>query len=176
MKVLFVCVLVLVGVSFYDTLSSAEMETEYGELSLLVEAVWYKVPAMDVIEASVSIEREDMKEDVLDLEFFLQYPDGKTTDIANIPDGNLGEVDTVSVKFYIWCHDLGGWSVFVFSDGVFEFIGRTKLDFPVGDWAVVVIDRETKDTVAELPLYVAISKPTQITERLSSGIYDDDVF
>lgn len=181
MKALFLCVLVLVGGTvFYDILSSAEMETEYEELHLLVEAMWYKVPAMDVIEASVSI--KDIKEEVnvtpcLDLEFYLQYPDGETTDIANIPEGEcLGEVDTVSVKFYIWCHDFGGWSVFVFSDGVFEFIGRTRLDFPVGDWAVIVVDRETKDTVAELPLYVAISKPTQVAERLSKGTYGDDVF
>lgn len=168
MKVLFVCVLVLMGAT-YDVLSSAEMETEYEEHHVRVEAVWYKVPAIDVIEASVTVKDMDT---TLDVAFFLRYPDGDITDSANIPEGTLGEVDTVSVKFYIWCHDLGGWSVFIFSDGVFEFIGRTKLDFPVGDWAVIVVDRETKDIVAELPLYVAISKPTQITERLSKGVYE----
>jgi hypothetical protein len=146
------------------------MEVEYGEFHLVIDAMWYKVPAMDVIEASVFL--KDGADSYLYPVFYLKYPDGEKTEFANIPledEDCLGEVDTVSVKFYIWCHDFGGWSVFVFSheENVFERIGRTELDFPVGDWAVIVVDRETGKALAELPLYVAISKPTGMSDRLS---------
>lgn len=157
-------VLVLIGgVNALEVLSYASMETEYEDMELLVETSWYKVPAMDVIEASVTlIEPADSSFCPV---FFLRYPDGETTDTALRPledeEPCLGEVDTITVKFWIWCHDWGGWSIFMFTEeNVFERIGRTKLDYPVGDWAVIVVDRETDTVVAELPLYVAIFKPT----------------
>ena len=164
-------VLLLGGASSYEILSYASMETEYEEFQLLVEAMWYKVPAMDIIEASVSL--REPADSLLYPAFFLRYPDGETTDIANIPLEDLdclGEGDTVSVKFYIWCHDFGGWSIFIFNDidNVFERIGRTELDYPVGEWAVIVMDRETEAVVAELPLYVAISKPVGRSKRLAA--------
>lgn len=154
----------------HKILSHESMEVEYEEFHLVIDAMWYKVPAMDVIEASVSLKRGT--DSYLYPVFYLKYPDGEKTESANIPledEDCLGEVDTVSVKFYIWCHDFGGWSVFVFSheENVFERIGRTELDFPVGEWAVIVVDRETGKTLAELPLYVAISKPTGMSDRLS---------
>ena len=143
-----------------DVLSYASMETEYDGMQLLVEVMWYKVPAMDIIGASVTV--KEPSDTYMYPVFFLRYPDGETTDIALSPvegEDCLGEVDTVSVKFYIWCHDFGGWSIFTFSEeNVFERIGRTKLDYPVGEWAVIVVDKDTDTVVAELPLYVAISK------------------
>ncbi|MBU6996491.1 MAG: hypothetical protein HXS41_07840 [Theionarchaea archaeon] len=172
-----VCVLFLVGMvqaGRDNVLSYASMETEYNDISLLVEGMWYKVPAIDVIEATIL--SKGCKGSFLCPEFYLQYPDGDRTSIANVPvegEGCLGEL--VSVKFYIWCHDLGGWSVFYFEDGAFVFIGRTKLDFPVGEWVIVVVDRETGDTVAELPLHVEISKPTMILDRFSQGVYHEKV-
>lgn len=163
MKWVALVVLVLAGMGTFNVLSSAGMETEYEDMQLLVEAMWYKVPAMDVIEASVSL-KEPADSSFYPV-FFLRYPDGETTDIALKPlegeEDCLGEVDTISVKFWIWCHDFGGWSIFAFTEeNVYERIGRTKLDYPVGDWAVIVVDRETDTVVAELPLYVAIFKPT----------------
>jgi len=92
-------VLLLGGASSYEILSYASMETEYEEFQLLVEAMWYKVPAMDIIEASVSL--REPADSLLYPAFFLRYPDGETTDIANIPLEDLdclGEGDTVSVR------------------------------------------------------------------------------
>jgi hypothetical protein len=171
------CVLFFAGMvqAGRDTvLSYASMETEYNDIPLFVEGMWYKVPAIDVIEATIS--SQGCEDSCLCPEFYLQYPDGDRTDSANVPvEGEDCLGDQVSVKFYIWCHDLGGWSVFYFKDGIFVFIGRTKLDFPVGEWVIVVVDRETGDTVAELPLYVEISKPTMIVDRFSQGLYDDKI-
>lgn len=174
-KVVVLLALLLMGgiKADHKILSYEQMETEYEEFHLVVEAMWYKVPAMDIIEASVTLE-EDADSCLYPI-FLLRYPDGEKTYSANIPlegEDCLGEVDSVSVKFYIWCHDFGGWSIFVFSDeeNVFERIGRTELDFPVGEWAVIVVDRETGSVVAELPLYVAISKPTGMSGRLSAEI------
>ncbi|MGD2246903.1 MAG: hypothetical protein PVF58_00745 [Candidatus Methanofastidiosia archaeon] len=174
-KIALFCVLVMVvgGVkASSDVLSYAHIETEHEDHHLLVEAMWYKVPAMDVIEVIVSEEQSDM-EHCLHLEFYLRYPDGDTTETANIPlEGEcLGEAGSVSVKFYIWCHDFGGWSVFLFSEGAFKFIGRTEMDFPIGEWAVIVVDQETDEVVAELPLYVEIFKPRGIVDLLSKGKY-----
>ncbi|MBU7014480.1 MAG: hypothetical protein HXS52_14245 [Theionarchaea archaeon] len=171
------CVLFLTGIvqgGRENVLSYASMEAEYNGIPLLVEGMWYKVPAIDVIEATIST--EECKDFCLCPEFYLQYPDGDRTNVANVPvDGAECLGDQVSVKFYIWCHDLGGWSIFYFEDGIFVFIGRTKLDFPVGEWVIVVVDRETGETVAELPLYVEISKPTMILDRFSQGVYDEKV-
>ncbi len=151
-------------------LSYSSKEVAYNELHLFIEAMWYKVPAMDVIEAKVSL-KEASKSYLCPI-FFLRYPDGEKTIIPNVPDegeGCTSEEDSVTVKFYIWCHDYGGWSIFVFlqEGGVFQRVGRTKLDFPVGEWAVIVVDKETGETVAEVPLFVEISKPTGQTERLN---------
>jgi hypothetical protein len=174
-KIALFCILFMVvgGVkASSDVLSYAHMETEYKDHHLLMEAMWYKVPAMDVIEVIVSEEKSEI-EHCLHLEFYLRYPDGDTTETANIPleEECLGEVDSVSVKFYIWCHDYGGWSVFLFSEGIFEFIGRTEMDFPTGEWAVIVVDQETDEVVAEFPLHVEISKPREIVDLFSKGKY-----
>jgi hypothetical protein len=152
----------------YDILSYASMETEYDECELLVEAMWYKVPAIDIIEVNISV--TDPCKLVLYPAFFLRFPDEDETDVANIPlegEDCLGELETVSAKFYIWCHDFGGWSVFMLEEGQFQLIGRTKLDSPIGEWVVIVVDRETGEAVAELPLYVEITKPTKMRELLS---------
>lgn len=150
-----------------EVLSYASMETEYEGFQLLVEAVWYKVPAIDVIEASVSMKGGRCSKELCPA-FFLRYPDEEETNEANVPleEDCLGLSRKVTVKFHIWCHDFGGWSVFVHRDGQFHFIGRTRLDSPTGDWTVVVVDRETGDVVAELPLFVGISKPTKTAEHL----------
>jgi hypothetical protein len=167
MKWILLLMLVLVGgihaAGTHEILSYASMETEYEDMQLLVEAMWYKVPAMDVIEVSVSL-LEPTNSSLYPV-FYLRYPDGEITDSALRPledeEDCLGDVDTISVKFWIWCHDFGGWSIFMFTEeNVFERIGRTKLDYPIGDWAVIVVDRETEDVIAELPLYVEIFKPT----------------
>jgi hypothetical protein len=170
----FVVMILMAGGTSYEILSYASMETEYEDMQLLVEAMWYKVPAMDVIEAQISL--SEKTDALLYPAFYLRYPDGEQTKIANIPgEGRdcLGEVDSISVKFWIWCWDFGGWSVFLFTeDNVFERIGRTKLDYPVGEWAVIVVDRETDTVVAELPLYVAIYKPTGEPPKYVSGKLD----
>ena len=159
---LLVIVLVMEGGASYDILSYSSMETEYEEMQLLVEAMWYKVPAMDVIEASVTL--KEPTDSRVYLAFYLKYPDGEQTRIPNIPlDGKdcLGKMEKVSIKFWIWCHDFGGWSVFMFTEEkMFERIGRTKLDYPIGEWAVIVVDSETDTVIAELPLHVEIYKPT----------------
>lgn len=174
-KIALLCVLIMLvgGVkASRDVLSYANMETEYENHQIMVEAMWYKVPAMDVIEVVVS-EKEINSKDCLHLEFYLRYPDGDITETANIPlEGEcLGEVDSFSVKFYIWCHDFGGWSVFLFSEGAFQFIGRTEMDFPIGEWAAIVVDQETDNIVAELPLHVEIFKPRGIVDLFSQGKY-----
>ena len=168
--ILLVVLMGSVSATSYEPITYAYTETEYNGLPLFVEAPWYKVPAMDVIEASVTL-TEDESDQRLYPEFYLRYPDDDMTEEPNIPyeDQNcLGELQTVSVKFYIWCHDYGGWSVFVFLDneGIFHRIGRTELDFPVGTWTIIVIDSETGETITEVPLEVGISKPTETLRRL----------
>lgn len=165
-----VVVMGTVSATSYEPITYASAETIYNDLSLFIETTWYKVPAMDIIEASITLS-EDEVDSHLYPEFYLRYPDDDMTDEPNVPyDGEdcLGELDTVSVKFYIWCHDFGGWSIFVFlnDEGIFHRIGRTKLDFPVGIWTIVVVDRETGETIAEVPLEVRISKPTETSKRL----------
>lgn len=175
--VIFLSLLILAGGTLaecgqHDILSYASMETEYEGMQLLIEAVWYKVPAMDIIEASVSLQKPT--DSRLYPVFYLRYPDRETTEIALAPpegEDCLGEMDAVSATFYIWCHDFGGWSIFIFTDeNVFERIGRTKLDYPVGEWTVIVVDTETGTVIAEVPLYVEISKATaaDVSKRCSA--------
>jgi hypothetical protein len=155
-----------------DPITYASTETIYNDLPLLIEAMWYKVPAMDVIETSVTLTDDEIDQHLYPI-FYLRYPDQDMTDEPNIPyhgQDCLGELDTdtVSVKFYIWCHDFGGWSVFVFleEEGIFHRIGRTELDFPVGTWTIIVLDGETGEPITEVPLEVHISKPTETMRRL----------
>ena len=163
-----------VSATSYEPITSAHAETTYNDLSLFIETTWYKVPAMDVIEATITVSEDEVDSQVLPV-FYLRYPDDDVTDEPNVPyegEDCLGENKVVSVKFYIWCHDFGGWSIFVFlkDQGIFHRIGRTELDFPVGTWAIIVVDKETGETIAEVPLEVRISKPTETTKRLKKQL------
>jgi hypothetical protein len=166
----FVLIMGTVNATSYDPITYASTEIVYKDLPLYIEAMWYKVPAMDIIETSVTLTEDEIDQHLYPV-FYLRYPDDEMTDEPNIPYTGrdcLGELHTISVKFYIWCHDFGGWSIFVFleEEGIFHRIGRTELDFPVGTWAIIVKDGETGELITEVPLEVRISKPTETIRRL----------